>query len=83
MGCFKLRNGAELSLLTSIEQHTIVVLSNKHDAYLTQRLYIWDGLWAFYLEIVQKKSKRWFLPADDNAFVTKALNNLKSMVFGG
>lgn len=38
MGCFKLRNGAEL--LTSIEQHTIVVLSNKHDAYLTQRLYI-------------------------------------------
>lgn len=37
MGCFKLRNGAELSLLTSIEQHTIV---NKHDAYLTQRLYI-------------------------------------------
>lgn len=40
MGCFKLRNGAELSILTSIEQHTIVVLSNKHDAYLTQRLYI-------------------------------------------
>lgn len=58
MECFKLRNGAELSLLTSIKQHTIVVLSNKHDAYITQLLYIWDRLWAFYLEIVQKKSKR-------------------------
>lgn len=58
MGCFKLRNGAELSLLTSIEQHIIVVLSNKHDAYLTQRLYIWDGLWAFYLEIVQEKKAK-------------------------
>lgn len=40
MGCFKLRNGAELSLLTSLDQHTIVVLSNEHDAYITQRLYI-------------------------------------------
>lgn len=37
MGCFKLRNGAELSLLTSIEQHTIVVLSNKHDAFIYLR----------------------------------------------
>lgn len=40
MECFKLRNGAELSFLTSIKQHTIVVLSNKHDAYITQLLYI-------------------------------------------
>lgn len=40
MECFKLRKGAKLSLLTSIEQHTIVVLSNKHDAYITRRLYI-------------------------------------------